>query len=90
MEKRPVPPEIVEIFDDVRSLENLRNAAMSMAADYGAAMVKRQREAWDKVYDLYPEWDWEVGRKPLTYDGNTKTVQIKDEPKDEKPQIPDL
>jgi hypothetical protein len=83
----------VEIFDDARALEDMRNAAMAMAVDYGTSARKRHREGWDKVYALYPDWEWEsVG--PLVFDGITKTVYQKEESAkelaDDAPEIPDL
>jgi hypothetical protein len=93
MERRPVPPEIVEIFDDARALDDMRNAATAIAMDYGTSARKRTREAWAKIYELYPDWEWEaVG--PLVFDGQTKTVYQKEEPAkelaDDAPEIPDL
>lgn len=92
MERRPVPPEIVEIFDDARALDTMRDAAMAMSMDYGTSAIQRKREAWDKVFALYPDWEWE-GVGPLVFDAISKTVRLKDETEkeaDEEAEIPDL
>jgi hypothetical protein len=91
MERRPVPPEIVEILEDAKALEDMTKAAMAMSMDYGTSAKKRAREAWEKIYALYPDWEWEsVG--PLVYEPITKTVRPKGEPKKEadEAEIPDL
>jgi hypothetical protein len=76
MEIRDVPDDIVEIFADAAALTQLRDAAMSMAVDYGAAAQKRRQEAWDKVRALYPDW---AGKTKMIYNGDRKTVTLKDE-----------
>jgi hypothetical protein len=82
MERRPVPDEIVDIFEDARALDDMCKAAMAMSMDYATSARKRAREGWDKVYALYPDWEWEsVG--PLVFEAATKTVRPKDEPKKE-------
>jgi hypothetical protein len=60
-EFRPLPEEIVELFDMAAAAKECRDICVRSlfrarrAIFYGKQDIKHRRQAWDLVYELYPD-----------------------------------
>ena len=80
MKTYKVPQDLDDIMTECFAAEKLRNLYSNKLFGYKKALkasklaVKKRREFWEKVYDLYPE----VLNKGEAYDRQTYLVSIEE------------
>lgn len=73
-----VPEEVAEIHDEYESMVECRDIAIKKvfgwkrAAYFGKQSVKKRREFWQAITEVYPE----LSGKELAYSPDTKTVTV--------------